>query len=142
MEKLFSPNRWFVLFCALLIVIWGALKLVGDMNLAQEATVVAEDLFTWSWTAGDISLASAGNAAPSVETKSVRSSIQGIKAQVIKRDAHEATVEVKGTQMLQKYDNNSNGPSTASAEQKEQAKATLTFYRLNNDWELGKVELK
>ncbi len=124
MEKIFSPNRWFVLFCALLIFVWGALKLVADMNLAEYAKAMGAEVFTWSWTADP----------------QQRSRIESVSAKVLARNANDATVEVIGTQLLQKSGNNDGeqAPDTAA---KDKVRAVLTFYRLNNQWELGKVEI-
>ncbi len=123
MEKIFSPNRWFVLFCALLIVVWGALKIVADMHLAEQGRARAVEVFTWSWT---------------IDPQK-RSRVESISAKVLARNSNDATVEVTGTQLLQKSVNN--GEQAPGTSEKAKVRAVLTFYRLNNQWELGKVEI-
>ena len=122
MEKIFSPNRWFVLFCALLIVVWGALKIVADMHLAEQGKARAAEVFTWTWT---------------VDPQRT-SRVESVSAKVLGRNANDATVEVTGTQLLQKSVNNGDAPGMP---EKAKVRAVLTFYRLNNQWELGKVEI-
>jgi hypothetical protein len=85
MEKIFTPNRWFVAFCALLILVVGALKVVGDMHLAEEAKQVALNIFTYDWA-----------------ELGVASRVQSINAHVINRNDHDALVEVSGRQMIAK----------------------------------------
>lgn len=112
MDKIFTPNRWFVLFCALLIVIFGALTLVQDMHVAEFARQKGTEIFTWSW--------------PSMNWQS---NIVQVNSHVLRRDANDAVVEVTGRQVI-------NGLNEC------ETKAVLTLYRLNSKWELGKVELK
>lgn len=122
MEKIFTPNRWFVLFCALLIVVVGSLKLVGDMHLAEFATEKGQEIFSWSWP-----------------DRNLTSSVVQARAHVIRRDANDAMVEFTGQQVL----TNLPGDSRIELDPKEaNVKAVLTFYKLNSEWVLGKVELK
>jgi hypothetical protein len=122
MEKIFTPNRWFVAFCALLILVVGALKIVGDMHLAEEAKQVALNIFTFDWA-----------------ELGVASRVQAINAHVINRNDHDALVEVSGRQMIAKLAAPAE-PVANSQPENAEFKANLTFYRANNGWELGKVE--
>lgn len=117
MEKIFTPNRWFVMFCALLIVVWGALKYVGDMRLAEHAQLIAQkNIFEWRW--------------PALNTNAT---VRSLKAHVVRRDGTDAVVEVTGRQLI----------STAGGAPKiSDCKAVLTFYRLQDQWRLGRVELE
>ncbi|MBI1269671.1 hypothetical protein GC174_04480 [bacterium] len=130
MEKIFTPNRWFVLFCGLLILVWGALRIVADVRLCEQAKLVGESIFTYSW--------------PEL---SLRSEVESIKAQIVRRGSHDAVVTVTGTQVLSDplksgiqsgKEKTQSGQSASSAE----LNAVLTFYRSEDRWELGKVELK
>jgi len=123
MEKIFTPNKWFVGFCALLIIVVGLLKVVGDMRLAEFGSVIAKDIFEWDYPALNMS-----------------SRVMGLKSHVVRRDANDAIVEVTGHQTVAKI-----GPDNKIEEQTEvepEVKAVLTFYKRSNEWELGKVELK
>lgn len=123
MEKIFTPNKWFIGFCALLIAVVGALKLVGDMHLAELGAEHGKDIFSWEWPAMGIT-----------------SRIMSVKSHVLRRDANDAVVEVSGHQVVAKL-----GPDHKIEKEttiEPEAKATLTFYRRNSKWELGKVELK
>lgn len=154
MEKIFTPNRWFIGFCALLIVVVGALKIVGDMHLAEEAKLVAANIFSFDW--------------PGL---GVESRVSSINAHVISHSEHDAVVEVSGRQYIAKLvpapakaatepaetlaattpaastDSAPPAPPPAGTEfvaagppENAEFKAILTFYRANNTWELGKVE--
>ncbi len=121
MEKIFTPNKWFVGFCALLIVVFGALKVVGDMRLAEIASEAGKDVFIWDWP-----------------TKGLSSKVMAMKSHVVRRDANDAVVEVSGHQIVSKTLNG----AQAEPDLETDVNATLTFYRRNSQWELGKVELK
>jgi|GEM_PF-753533 hypothetical protein len=147
MEKIFTPNRWFIGFCALLIVVVGALKIVGDMHLAEEAKLVAMGIFNFDW--------------PEL---GIESRVQSINAHVISHNEHDAVVEVSGRQYIAKLTHQPVAPPAttpatgaettpatpppasatklvaAGPPENAEFKAILTFYRANNIWELGKVE--
>ena len=130
MEKIFTPNRWFVLFCALLILVWGALRIVADIRLCESAKAFGQIIFTWNWP--DLAL---------------QSEVESINAQVLRRGAHDAVVTVTGRQVISKLplpDEQSKVDQTTIEQSatKTDLKAELTFYRLQDRWELGKVELK
>jgi len=121
MEKIFTPNKWFVGFCALLIVVVATLKVVGDMHLAEIASEVGKDVFIWEWPSMGLS-----------------SRCMSMKSHVLRRDANDAVVEVSGHQIIAKLGQD----NKMKEEEQPEAKAVLTFYRRSNKWELGKVELK
>lgn len=127
MEKIFTPNRWFVMFCALLIVVWGTLKLVQDMRLSEEARTVAMGIFSYSF--------------PSL---SVVSEVESMNAQVINRNDHESLVKVSGRQLISKHPDAQTGGSAQNDSSSERVdfQANLTFYKSGASWVLGKVELK
>ena len=122
MEKIFTPNRWFVGFCALLILAFGALKVVADMHLAEIASNVGKDIYSWEW-------------------QDVNSTISAVHSRVLRRDANDAVVEVSGHQILVAKVGESPTMEKESSQETD-VKAVLTFYRRNSRWELGKVELK
>lgn len=122
MEKIFTLNKWFVGFCALLIAVVATLKIVGDMHLAELASEVGKDVFIWEWPSMGLS-----------------SRCMSMKSHVLRRDANDAVVEVSGRQIIAKLGQDN---KMKEEEQPEEAKAVLTFYRRSNKWELGKVELK
>jgi hypothetical protein len=121
MEKIFTPNKWFVGFCALLIAVVATLKIVGDMHLAELASEVGKDIFIWEWP-----------------SKGLSSKCIAMKSHVLRRDANDAVVEVSGHQIVAKLGQD----NKMKEEEQPEVKAQLTFYRRSNKWELGKVELK
>ena len=128
-ENIFTPNRWFVLFCGILILVWGALRIVADIRLCEKAKVVGAEIFTFNWPD------------PSICTK-----VQSIKAQVMRRSSHDAVVTVTGRQAV--YDlmtvkvDPEQGPDAVKPTAENDLNAVLTFYKSEDRWELGKVELK
>ena len=126
MEKIFTPNRWFVLFCGLLILVWGALRIVADVRLCERAKVVGLSIFTWNWP--DLA---------------VKSKVESINAQVLRRGSHDAVVTVTGRQVISKPGTDLNPKADLGPNQStNDLKAVLTFYRSEDRWELGKVELR
>lgn len=125
MEKIFTPNRWFVLFCALLILVWGALRIVADIRLCERAKSFGHIIFTWNWP--DLAL---------------QSKVESINAQVLRRGSHDAVVTVTGRQVISKLPLSDDQSKIKESSTKTDLKAILTFYRDQDKWELGKVELK
>jgi hypothetical protein len=123
MEKLFTPNKWFVGFCALLIAVVATLKIVGDMHLAEYASAIGSEIFEWQWP-----------------ERGVSSRVTAMQGHVLRRDANDAVVEVSGHQVVSKLTADHKIESETVIE--PDVKATLTFYKRNSKWELGKVELK
>jgi hypothetical protein len=122
MEKLFTPSKWFVLFCALFIAVFVALQFVVTTRLETVAEKVGEDIFTWVWF-----------------DKNLCSSADMNRAKVIKLNPNDAIVEISGEQTLCPFDEKL--PSQWKTE-KNSCRAVLTFYKLRNGWALGKVELE
>ncbi len=115
MEKAFTFNKWFVTFCALLVVTWGGLKLVSDMAVCEEANYLARSIFSWEW--------------PDLKAQS---QVDSVHTRVIQRSANDAIVEVSGKQHIATDGNTTSGDFLAH----------LSFYKQQNKWILGKVELK
>jgi hypothetical protein len=122
MEKLFTPNKWFVLFCALFIVVFATLRWVVDTRVQSTAKAVGEDIYSWVW-----------------RDKNVCSTADMTEARILKRDENQAVVEVSGEQTLAPFDGSEKSEVKAC---KSPCKVTLTFYKLQNDWRLGRVELQ
>lgn len=120
-EKVFRPSKWFVLFCALLVIVWVTWKMVANMRLADDAKYYGQDIFTWDWP-----------------DKNWRSQVEIKNAKVIKADGTQAVVEVKGRQRLTSAGPDDNMTDTETVD----CSAVLTFYRSSNRWVLGRVELK
>lgn len=134
MEKLFSFNKFFVAFCALLIAIVLAAKIVSDMKVADDAKKVAQEIFQWDW-----------------ESMHLHCDAVITDAKVLDRSETEAKVEVTGTQTISNAvmsaDSNPDSSTTGAkitggAPRQSDCKAILTFYRTNNQWELGRVEIQ
>ena len=124
MEKIFHPNKWFVLFCGLLVLVWAGLQAVANMRIADEARLAGRRIFSWEWPG-----------------RSWFSRAEITDAKVVRRTDTDAIVKIKGHQYL-------NVPQAADPADKGKEKsevvdchATLTFYRSSNRWMLGKVEL-
>lgn len=121
MEKIFTPNKWFVLFCAVFIGIFASLQWVITTHLSSVAKTYGEDIYSWVWL-----------------ERNLCSSADMTDAKILKRSENDAVVQVSGEQTLCPFDDKK--PSDKGV--KSPCRATLTFYRLNNDWRLGKVELQ
>lgn len=135
MEKLFTFNKFFIGFCALLIAIVFASKIVSDMKVAEDAKKVAQEIFRWDWDAMNLHC-------DAVITD----------ARVIDRSETEAKVEVTAKQTISTAAMSGSEADSASgtaapkitggAPKQSDCKAILTFYRTNNQWELGRVEIQ
>jgi|SRR5271170_5486924 len=123
-EKIFYPNKWFVAFCGLLVVVWASLQWVINMRIADEAKAVGQEIFTWSWASCHW-----------------RSTAQMTRADVLRRSATDAIVKVQGRQVLTIKGNGLQGANAGGRSEVVDCSATLTFYRLSNHWQLAKVEL-
>ena len=80
----------------------------------------AEQIFTWDWP----------------DKEHSHATITG--AELVKKTDADAVVRVTGTQVIERVG------QTDPAQQKSETAcgALLTFYKSNNDWVLGKVELQ
>jgi len=137
MEKLFRPNRIFVIFCLLLIIVWLGLQYVSNMRVSEAARVEAAEVFDWKWP---------GQVSSNAEITDVS---------VLSKSENEARVRVKAKQTFtkltaadykEKSDQNNNeksAPATQPAQGSASSSDTacvLTLYRSNRNWVLGKVE--
>ncbi|HEY9868117.1 MAG TPA: hypothetical protein V6D08_02830 [Candidatus Obscuribacterales bacterium] len=116
--EIFRP-KLFVIFCGLLIVVWGALQLVSDMRLKEAAKDEAQGMFTWQWPG------------------EVTSQVEITDASVLKRNEHEAVVKVVGKQRFIAEPGRQAKPEHS---QPVDCSAILTLYRSSRNWVLGKVE--
>lgn len=136
MEKLFRPNRIFVIFCLLLIFVWLGLQYVSNMRVSEAARSEALEVFDWKWP---------GQVASNVEITDVS---------VLTKSENEAKVRVKAKQTLTKLAGDDQDtkkrddpkttspeiqPASGAASQSDTA-CVLTLYRSNRNWVLGKVE--
>lgn len=118
-EKVFRPNKWFVAFCGLLVLVFAGLQFVMNMRIADEAKAIGEHIFTWSWP-----------------DRHWSSTAEITRADVVQRSGTDAIVKIQGRQVL-------SGSGSGSAGQEiVDCGATLTFYRSSNNWVLGRVELQ
>ena len=125
MENIFRPNKWFVGFCALLIVVWGGLQLVSNTRLSDEAKACALDVFTWDWPGRNwTSIASVSD------------------ANVLRKSDTDAIVRVRGKQVLTVAPAGVKADFKNSRSEEFDFAATLTFYRASNRWVLGKVDFE
>jgi len=122
MDKLFTPNRWLVLFCAVFIAIVATLQFVINSRLQATARNFGDDIFTWVWL-----------------DKNICAKAYMTDAKILHRSENDAVVQVSGEQSLGAFDGSK--PCTLQT-CTSPCKATLTFYRYGNNWELGKVELQ
>ncbi len=131
MEKIFSFNKFFLFFCAVFILEWIALQVVGYMRLTSMAKVDGERILAWQWP-----------------YKQIRSVVEIHDTKILKRDANDATVKVLAKQSIQPI---TGGPIVTTTpdtvllfppqtKTNTQCTATLTYYRTNSQWFLGKVE--
>lgn len=117
MEKIFRPNKWFVIFCALFIGVWTCLNYVIDSRIKEIASVLGEDMFSWKW--------------PSKDPTGFDSLGSVTSASILKRGPNDARVAVKGKQIFDK----------AGVKTESDFEAVLTLYKDKNDWKVGKVEV-
>lgn len=134
MEKLFRPNRIFVMFCLLLIIVWLGLQYVSNMRVSEVARMEASEVFDWKWP---------GQVSSNVEITDVS---------VLSKSENEAKVRVKAKQTFTKLAsaetaNQCNQEKSIPETQPAQGAASssdtacvLTLYRSNRNWVLGKVE--
>ena len=120
MEKLFQFNRWFVLFCGLLVLTFTILQAVSYSRLVEEAKLTAQDVFTWRWTSCGL-----------------RSSAVITDTRILRKSDTDAVVRVKGRQTLL-WENSRRSPGLTDT---SACGTVLTFYKKGGRWYLGKVEL-
>src|ERR1700733_11438138 len=83
MEKIFTPIRIFVYFCAALIVIWACLQIVSNQLLSAIAEQDGKAILDWSWPGANLS-----------------ANVDSIHAEVTSRTATDAIVKVSGKQTI------------------------------------------
>ncbi len=120
-EELFTPSRWFVMFCGALVIVWLALQWVANMRLEEDARVVAKNVFDWQWP---------GNGWDSA------AEITGVS--VLQRTDTDAVVEVKGKQTLGVPQSGATGQKVETTD----CAVKLSFYRTNKAWTLGAVDIE
>ncbi|MBS1993044.1 MAG: hypothetical protein JSS83_21155 [Cyanobacteria bacterium SZAS LIN-3] len=120
MDKLFTPNKYFVGFCAALVLIVFAWNYTRDQMLLEEAKEIGRQQAAWSW--------------PSM---GITTTIEDIDAKILKRTDNDAEIEVQGKQKIQ-----APADAQALAGSESNYKAILTLYKHGNSriWLLGKVE--
>ena len=87
MEKIFTPNRWFVLFCAAFILIFALLQYVSTTRLQLRAKLEGEKIFNWSW-----------------QDRNLVSAAKITEEKILKRNETSAEVEVVGQQVISPLD--------------------------------------
>lgn len=136
MEKIFTPNKWFVIFCALLVGIVALLQFVHNRRLEEHCLAFADDAFSWTWA-----------------DEGVSTNFKGNEAHVLKSGANDAAVRVKGVQEIRFFkkskeiaNQGDSGEQSKVQSQGESASTTsplqvvVKFYRTSNGWEVGSVE--
>jgi hypothetical protein len=119
-EKVFRPSKWFVGFCAVLVLVWFGYQAVASARISEEAKAEAAAIFDWSY--------------PPLRAVSHADITD---AKVLKKSETVAVVEVKGKQNL-----NLTSETGVNTIETADCGATLTFYKRNKNWILGKVELQ
>jgi hypothetical protein len=122
MEKLFSPNRLFVSFCALLVIVFLCLQYVSNIVLAETAKVDGEKILNWQWP-----------------TVNLRGKATNIDTKILSKTSTEAVVEVDGKQSAEKL---IAGGAAQEVVKPTDCKLVLTYYHTDKHWILGRVEQK
>ena len=139
MEKLFTPGKWFVGFCAIFVCIFMVRNYVHDEKIKELSKIAAQDIFEWQWPA-----------------KRIASSCDITDAQIVKADKNSATVTVKGVQKIAPMadftaDGQNGSEATATspsqttntgASTTSDCQALIKLYRQDNRWQLGSVEVQ
>jgi hypothetical protein len=133
MDKIFTPNRYFVGFCAVLILAVFAANYIRDQRILEQAKLIGRQEAEWTWP-----------------SQGVSTNVGEIKAKILKQTENDATVEVHGEQsitatgpILNPSSNSTSNPgSNPAANSNSDFKAVLTLYKNGNSriWLLGKVE--
>jgi len=141
MEKLFSFNKLFFLFCIVFILEWLALQVVSYMRLTGMAKLDGERILGWCWP-----------------DKNIRSVIQVYDTKILRRETADAIVKVLAKQAIEPISPLSATTATATTmvptkttttisattgqplDSASQCAVTLTYYRTNYQWYLGKVD--
>jgi hypothetical protein len=122
MDKIFTPNRVFVYFCAALIAVWAGLQFVSNQLLSALAERDGKSILSWSWPDRNLS-----------------EQVDSLHSQVVSRSATDAVVKVSGQQTLRK--SLDDGKTYTEVGKPTECSATLRYYHNNKSWVLGGVEL-
>ena len=98
---------------------------MADVRLCETAKLAGLSIFTWNW--------------PEL---AVQSEVESLNAQVVRRGSHDAVVTVTGRQIIHLSDADVDDKKIVEKPSSQDVEATLTFYRSEDRWELGKVELR
>jgi hypothetical protein len=100
---------------------FGALQVVANMRLQEQAKAEGEHLFSWKWS--DL-----GSSTGIIE-----------QSDILKKTETDATVRVKGTENVTRVTGrlDATKPDAPVA-----CSAVLTFYRKDREWMLGKVQFE
>lgn len=122
MDKIFS---WPVLvsFCAIFIVTWVALQSVSNMRVEAKAQMYGDKIFSWNWP-----------------DQNMQSRAEITEASILKKSDNDALVKISGKQLLTVRSGTDSLDNPPGKTDTVDCSATLTLYRKNNDWELGRVE--
>lgn len=118
MEKLFTPGKWFVAFCAIFVVVFVVRNYVRMSRIEAESKSYGETVFDWRYEPGRL-----------------KSTCEMLDAKVLKSDDNSATVEVSGKQHLSDLDK-------AGPDKTVECKAVVYIYRQDNHWQLGSIEVR
>jgi hypothetical protein len=122
MDKIFTPNRVFVYFCAALVAVWAGLQIVSNQLLSALAERDGKSILGWSWP--DLS---------------VSEQVDSVHTEVVSRSGTDAVVKVSGQQTLRK--SLDDGKTYKEVGKPTECSATLRYYHNNKSWILGGVEL-
>lgn len=128
MDKLFTFSKWFVLFCALLVVANLARQYVGDRVISEEAQVAGENIYSFEWDNGVSGAHLLKSEGKVVETK------------VLHRSASDAQVRISGNQIISALDGQ--GKMLSEPPINSKFSAVLSFFKENKHWILSKVEVE
>src|SRR5688572_6506125 len=133
----------FIMLIVFLVVLGGvlvALQVVKSSHLEQVAVAEAEEIYSWVWPAGEApTTSSSGGDSFAAALWSSRMKVK--ETNIVSRTDKDAVVKVKGVQTVAGLKPGVN-PVDNDKEHREtvECSATLTFYRRNDRWELGRAE--
>jgi len=135
MKKIFSLNKFFISFCIFFILVWIALQMVSYMRLKSMARADGDRILAWTWP-----------------NKNIKSTIKIYETKILKKEHNDAIVKVLADQSIEPIvmqEISVSAPEAFSQSSEEgqlksnsKCAVTLTYYRTNNLWFLGKVELE
>ncbi len=120
MDKLFTPGKWFVGFCAAFVLIFLSTKYVHDQRMGEEGKMYVQKMFTFTFPALGVS-----------------STFEPKEAQIVKSEENEAQIRVSGVQSIIK---SQSGAAAQEAPQTAQCQALIKLYKDQGKWRVGAVE--